>query len=149
LALSKWLQQRIQRRHNRRRDLGRRGATDDGALERLYFNALPLRQIDQQRRTHRPRDPADVTADAIDDIGRHLNALRPCDPLDLAAAFQKLRADCGVGPQRSDRKAGRTRETGERHEENELLPDWYSAIVHALRLDVGAAQRGMNGANAR
>ena len=55
-----WLQHRIQRRHDRHRHARRRRAADHRAVQRLDLDPLPLRQIDQQRRSHRPRDRLDV-----------------------------------------------------------------------------------------
>ena len=43
-------------------DAGARRAADDRSLQRFHLDALPLRQVDQQRRPHRPRDAVDVGA---------------------------------------------------------------------------------------
>ena len=51
-----WLQHRIQRRHNRHRNAGARRPAHDRSLQRLDFDPLALRQIDQQRRPHRLRE---------------------------------------------------------------------------------------------
>ena len=50
------LQHRVKRRHDRHRHAGARRAPHDRALQLLDLDALSLRQIDQQRRPHRPRE---------------------------------------------------------------------------------------------
>ena len=103
-----WLQHRIQRRHDRHRHAGARRPADHRALQRFDLDPLPLRQIDQQRRTHRPRDAADVAADPVDRCRPRPVRLRRGPPLDLAAPVQELRPDLS-DPPRAARSAGAPR----------------------------------------
>src|SRR5262249_30685345 len=53
-------QHRVERSHDRRRHADLRAASHDTALQRLDFDALPLRQIDQERRTRARRQLARI-----------------------------------------------------------------------------------------
>jgi len=116
-------------------------------VQRLHFDPFFLRQVDQQRRTHRAGNRVDVVSDSLDHIGSDGNSLCTRHSLHFTAAFEKLCLDVRVAPERPNRQPRRTGETGQRDQKNELLPDRGSPIIDGFRLNVSAAQRVMNGAN--
>ncbi len=111
------LQHRVKRRRNWRRHARASRPTHDRALQLLHLDALPLRQIDQERRAHRPRECRDVRGNAFHDIAGHRNAFRPGETLDFAATVEKSFADNGIGPDRADRQPGRAGEARQRRPE--------------------------------
>jgi hypothetical protein len=117
-------------------------------VQGLDLDAFSLRQVDEQRRTHCARDAAHVRVHPIDDIRCNVDSFGACQAFDFAARFEKPRADVGIGPERPDRQPRCPRESGERDEEDELLPDRDSTVANGLRLDVRIRKRPVDRSNA-
>ena len=135
------LQHRIQCRHDRHRNAGSRRAPHHGAVQRLHLDALALRQIDQQRRSHRSRKSADIVLRSARPHRR-----RPARPRrgphvrSRDSRRETVRGSNGSAQSGPIGSRDAPVKPASDDEKDELLPDRHAAILDRFGLDVGRQQ---------